>query len=90
VKCPSCSLETGSEVIDSRKRHGGIWRLRKCKSCNETFTTIERPHVFKPIPHLLHKDLTSPVTASLIHARRVASRRAIEDAATLKLDEEFE
>jgi len=90
MKCPACNIETGSEVTDSRKRAGGIWRRRVCKGCKESFTTFECPHMFASVPQLLHKDLIAPVTAKLIHARRVAARREIEDAANLPLDTEFE
>ena len=90
MKCPSCNVDTGSDVKDSRRNSEGIWRRRICKGCGSTFSTLEKPHEFRPLPKLLHPDLKTPLDAKSIHARRVAVRRQIEDAADLPLDVEFE
>ncbi len=40
--CPFCLSET--EVINSRpqKRTNGVWRRRRCVSCNRIFTSVEK------------------------------------------------
>ncbi len=44
MRCPDCGER--AEVLDSRPRpDGGVRRRRRCTSCGERFTTIERPRV---------------------------------------------
>ena len=44
MRCPDCGER--AEVLDSRPRpDGGVRRRRRCTSCGDRFTTIERPRV---------------------------------------------
>ena len=40
TNCPFCESES-SEVRDTRKRAGFIWRRRMCANCEEVFSTVE-------------------------------------------------
>ena len=39
MKCPECG--GGTQVIDSRKMEGYVWRSRKCKDCGVRVSSIE-------------------------------------------------
>lgn len=38
--CPSCKSDN-SHVIESRFKHGTIWRRRECFDCGERYNTLE-------------------------------------------------
>ena len=40
MECPKCGRE--SRVLDSRPEPNQVRRRRKCRSCDERFTTVER------------------------------------------------
>ena len=51
MECPKCGRE--SRVLDSRPEPNQVRRRRKCRSCDERFTTVERlavaPKQRKPV-----------------------------------------
>jgi transcriptional repressor NrdR len=44
MKCPFCGKDASSEttVIDTREVSAGVYRQRRCASCDEPFTTVEQ------------------------------------------------
>lgn len=40
IVCRSCGSEK-TLVRDSRKKDGGIWRIRECRECGARWSTIE-------------------------------------------------
>lgn len=38
---PKCKCDTRSNVQDSRRQNGSIWRRRSCPSCGATWHTYE-------------------------------------------------
>lgn len=40
MKCPECGHPV-SDVVDSRPLEGQVWRRRKCRGCEMTWTTLE-------------------------------------------------
>lgn len=44
MNCPFCGKDASSEttVVDTRELAGGVYRRRRCASCDEPFTTVEQ------------------------------------------------
>lgn len=40
IICPSCGLRN-SRILETRQEPGGLFRRRKCKVCDATWTTVE-------------------------------------------------
>lgn len=49
MRCPHCSSDEGSSVIDTtHDNRGGIRRRRECKACSQRYSTYERPILATP------------------------------------------
>ena len=50
MRCPHCQSEIGSKVLDTtHDSRGGIRRRRECKTCDQRYTTYERPILATPL-----------------------------------------
>lgn len=40
MKCPECFTDN-NKVVSAPSKGGGVARVRRCMTCNKTFTTVE-------------------------------------------------
>lgn len=50
MRCPHCSREGRSKVIESRPAEGCVWRRRACLLCFEIFVSEERSDLGMKMP----------------------------------------
>ena len=56
MRCPYCNYEKTHVIDTSHDRRGGTRRRRVCESCDQRFTSYERPILATPL--LIKKDGT--------------------------------
>jgi transcriptional regulator NrdR family protein len=51
MKCPHCSKEAASKVLESRQIDGAVWRLRSCRACFKPFVSRETTDLSLRMPY---------------------------------------
>ncbi|MEN6436621.1 MAG: transcriptional regulator NrdR [Anaerolineaceae bacterium] len=83
MRCPFCQHEESKVIDTTRDSRGSIRRRRECESCQQRFSTIERPILATPM--IIKKDGTREEfdREKLLHGIRIACAKRPVSAADI-------
>ena len=91
MKCPYCQYHDSSVVDTNKDAQGIVRRRRKCLSCNQRFSTIERPILITPL--IIKRDGTRETfdrEKLLSGLRKASSKRPVTADSIEKLVDQIE